>query len=74
MASGLRRRASSTPEPASLSETFHWMARSTLGGGGRMPDVSTSIEKPRPPSARSRGTNSGDSSGSPPVTTARRQG
>ena len=35
MASGFRRRPSSTPEPASLSETFHWIARSTLGGGGR---------------------------------------
>jgi phenylalanyl-tRNA synthetase beta chain len=42
-----------------------------LGGGGRIPDVSTSIEKPRPPSARSRGT--WCASRGPPIFRSRRR-
>ena len=37
MAAGLSRLGSGTPEFASLSETFHWTDRSTLGGGCQLP-------------------------------------
>ena len=72
IASGLIRLASGTPELASFSDTFHWSTGT--GGGGRIPEVSTSTVKPRAFRASTSATKSDDSSGSPPVMTARRHG
>ena len=71
MAAGLTRVASDTPEPASLTDTFHWSTGT--GGGRRVPEVSTSTAYCRSWSACTSGPNASDSSGSPPVTTTRRQ-
>ena len=44
------------PEPASLTETFHWIGNvATSGGGGSVPEVSTSMSQPRAWSAVSSG-------------------
>src|SRR6266478_901458 len=68
MAAGLIRLGSGTPEFASLSETFHWSIWSR--GGASVPDVSTSTAYRRSFKAVTSGVKIGDSSGSPPVTTA----
>jgi hypothetical protein len=68
----LIRLGSGTPEFASLSETFHWSIWSR--GAARVPEVSTSTAYRRSFNALTSGVKIGDSSGSPPVTTTRRQG
>src|SRR5262249_31407969 len=49
IAAGLIRVCSGTPEPASLTETFHWTRPVMSGGGSFVPEASTSMAQPRAP-------------------------
>src|SRR5262252_3560576 len=74
MTAGRTRVASATPEAPSFNDTFHWIDESRPAGGVRVPEVSTSMAKPERARAWRSGANSGDSRGSPPVTTTRSHG